>query len=109
MKGIDPPTERDRTNEVATYVTNLNVERFLDHQMAALDSQIHFLETAEERLAAARARKTACRIALEGARARREAAEKFVPFSILQALQRGAEEIAGNTQAPPSTPEIALA
>ncbi len=107
MKGIDPPVERDRTTEVATYVTNLNVERFLEHQIASLESQIHFLENAETRLAAARARKTACKLALEGARARREAAEKFVPFSILQALQRGAEEIAGNTP-PPSTPEIAL-
>ena len=85
--------ERDRTNEVATFVTYLNVERFLEHQVAALDSQIEFLSTAEKRLKGAIARKEACRAALDGARVRREQAERDVPSDILRLLTRGQDEL----------------
>jgi len=96
--------ERDRTNEVATYVTFLNVERFLEHQIAALDSQIEFLSTAEKRLKAAIARKDACRKALEGAVVRREGAEREVPADILRLLTRSQDELGADAPKPLEVP-----
>lgn len=85
--------ERDRTAEVAVYVTRLNQKRVLEHQAAALDSQITFLSTAEERLKAARCRKQAVMDEIAFAQMRVDLAEKDVPASILRAISRGQDEL----------------
>lgn len=100
------PIDRDRTNEVAEFVTHLNVERFLEHQIAALDSQIAFLSTAAERMRAAEARKRCCKLALEGAAARREASEKFVPFDILRSITRAQDELGADAVRTTSSIEV---
>lgn len=89
--------DRDRTAEVAGFVTWLNVERFLEHQMAALNSQIKFLEEAETRLAAARARKQSVMDTLALAVARREVAAKDVPASILRTLVGANDELGADS------------
>jgi hypothetical protein len=85
--------ERDRTAEVAVYVTRLNQLRVLEHQAAALDSQITFLSTAEDRLKAARCRKQAVADELAFAKMRVDLAEKDVPASILRAINRAQDEL----------------
>jgi hypothetical protein len=85
--------ERDRTAEVAVYVTRLNQLRVLEHQEAALNSQITFLQEAETRLASARARKQAVADEIAHAKMRVDLAEKDVPAAILRTIRGAADEL----------------